>query len=192
MSSVLRILTDNEIERGDARVLKAQLDLAVQSVRTTRVTSPLWAVALAILCSDVIGFVGHRPLIQTLCLPLIIMAAGVVAAAMTAVYERDMTRDPDHGLGSWYRRHCAMQLAVSAAWGTMPWLLWSGGDAVNHIFVATCAIAVVSVLVLSRGSNMTMFLCALVPISLMTTARFATGDFLLDYVIAFAAPLFGL
>ncbi len=189
---MLGILANNDIEGSDARVLKAQLDLAVQSVRTTHVTAPLWAVALAVLASDVLGFVGHRPLILTLCLPLVIMATGLAAAAMTAVYQKDMARDPGNGLGAWYRRHCAMQLAISTAWGTMPWLLWSGGDALNHIFVATCAIAVVSVLVLSRGSNMTMFICALLPITLLTTIRFATGDFTLDYVIAFAAPLFGL
>jgi len=192
VSSVLGILADNEIEGSDARVLKAQLDLAVQSVRTTRVTAPLWAVALAVLASSPLGLVGHRPLIQTLCLPLIIMAVGVATAAMTAIYQKEMARDPDNGLGPWYRRHCAMQLAISAAWGTMPWLLWSSGDVVNHIFVATCAIAVVSVLVLSRGTNMTMFICALMPISLLTTIRFALGDFTLDHVIAFAAPLFGL
>ncbi len=192
MSSVLGILTDSETGRGDSRVLKAQLDLAVQSVRTTRVTAPFWALSLAVLCSDWFGFVGHRPLIQTLWLPLIITAAGVAAAAITAMYQKDMAGDPGKGLGPWYRRHCAMQLTISAAWGTLPWLLWSDGDAVNHIFVATCGIAVVSVLLLSRGSNMTMFLCVLLPISLMTTARFAAGDFLLDYVIAFATPLFCL
>jgi two-component system cell cycle sensor histidine kinase PleC len=192
VSSVLAILTDTDVQGGDARVLKAQLDLAVQSVRTTRLTAPLWAVALAILASEPLGLVGHRPLIQTLCLPLIITVVGIAAVALTAVYQKDMARDPGNGLASWYRRHCAMQLAISAAWGTMPWLLWSSGDVVNHIFIATSAIAVVSVLVLSRGSNMTMFVCALLPLSLMTTARFATGDFTLDHVIAIAAPLFGL
>ncbi len=189
---MLGILTDNESGRGDARVLKAQLDLAAQSVKTTRVTSPLWALALAILCSDLFGFLGHRPLTQTLYLPLIILASAVTAAAMTAIYQNDMARKPGGGLGPWYYRHCAMQLGVSAAWGTMPWLLWSSGDPVNHIFIATCAIAVVSALVLARGSNMTMFICALLPISLMTTIRFATGESTLDYVIAFASPLFGL
>lgn len=192
MSSVLGILAGNDIEGSDARVLKAQLDLAVQSVHTTRFTAPFWAVALAILASDPLGLVGHRPLIQTLLLPLVILAVGMAAGRMTAVYQKNMARDPDNGLGSWYRRHCAMQLAISGAWGTMPWLLWSGGDVVNHIFIATCAIAVVSILVLSRGTNMTMFICALLPISLMTMIRFATGDFTLDHVIAFAAPLFGL
>ena len=35
---------------------------------------------------------------------------------------------------------------------------------------------------------MAMFVASLVPISLMTTLRFALGDSMLDYVIAVAAP----
>ena len=192
VNSVLGILTDHESGGRDVRVLKAQLDLAAQSVRTTRMTAPLWALALAILCSDLFGFLGHRPLIQTLFLPLIILGAVVAAATMTAIYQAEMARNPAGGLGSWYQRHCGMQLGVSAAWGTMPWLLWESGNPVNHLFIATSAIAVVSALVLARGSNMMMFVSALLPISLMTTIRFAFGDSSLDYVIAVASPLFGL
>jgi two-component system cell cycle sensor histidine kinase PleC len=192
VNQLLGILTSNEADGRDTRVLKAQLDLAARSVRTTRVTSPLWALALAVLCSDRFGLLGHRPLAVTLLMPLTVTAAIAAAAIMTAVYQRDVARNPGGGLGPWHQRHCVMQLAVSAAWGTMPWLLWETGNAVNHLFLACCAIAVVSALVLARGSNIAMFVCALVPVSLMTTMRFATGDSILDYIIAFASPLFGL
>jgi two-component system cell cycle sensor histidine kinase PleC len=192
VKQVLDVLTSNEASRGDTRVLKAQLDLAARSVRTTRITAPLWSLALALLCSDRFGLLGHRPLAVTLLMPLFVTVAIAAAAAVTAVYQRDSARDPGGGLGFWHQRHCVMQLIVSAAWGTMPWLLWESGNAVNHIFLACCAIAVVSALVLARGSNKAMFVCALVPVSLMTTVRFATGDSILDYIIAIASPLFGL
>jgi two-component system cell cycle sensor histidine kinase PleC len=83
-----------------------------------------------------------------------------------------------------------MQLLVSAAWGAMPWILWDRANSVNHIFLAACAIAVVSALALARGSNMAMFVTGLVPISVMTAIRFAIGHSMLDHVIAFATPLF--
>ena len=175
------------------RVLKAQLDLAARSVRTTRVTSPLWALALAILCSDRFGMLRSSPSGRD----AFLAACGDGGDRSgggddRGLSERDRPAIPMADLGAWHRRHCFMQLVVSAAWGTMPWLLWERGNAVNHLFLACCAIAVVSALVLARGSNMAMFVCALVPISLMTTARFATGDSTLDYVIAIASPLFGL
>jgi two-component system cell cycle sensor histidine kinase PleC len=189
---VTGILIDKGAGQGDIRVLKAQLDLAARAVRTTRITSPLWALGVGIFCSDLFGFLGRRAFTTTLILPLLVLAAFVVAGALTASYQRETARDPDKRIDGWYRRHCGMQLAISAAWGTMPWLLWDPGNAVNHIFIATCIIGVVSALVLARGSNMTLFICTLAPISLMTTMRFALGDTNLDYVIAFAAPLFGL
>jgi two-component system cell cycle sensor histidine kinase PleC len=185
-------LTANQAARGDTRVLKAQLDLAARSVKTTRLTSPLWALALAMLCSDRFGMLGHRPLAVTLLMPLTVLAASLAAAAVTSAYQNQMARNPGGGLGSWHQRHCLMLIGVSAAWGTMPWLLWESGNAVNHLFLACCAIAVVSALVLGRGTDIAMFICALAPISLMTTLRFAAGDSILDYLIAFASPLFGL
>ncbi len=186
------ILIDKGAGRGDVRVLKAQLDLAARAVWTTRITSPLWALGVGVFCSDLFGFLGRRSVTTTLLLPLLVLAAFVAAAALTAAYQKETARDPDKDLNDWFRRHCGMQLAISTAWGTMPWLLWDSGNAVNHIFIATSVIGVVSALVLARGSNMTLFICALAPISLMTTIRFALGDSGLDYVIAFASPLFGL
>ena len=122
----------------DARVLKAQLDLAAQSVRTTYLTSPFWALALALLCSDLTGIFGHRPLTVTLYLPLILLAAMLLIGATTAAYRREMASDPEGNLRTWSVRLWTVQLALSAAWGTMPWLLWDPGNAVNHLFLATC------------------------------------------------------
>ena len=192
MIQVLAIISDRETERGDSRVLKAQLDLAAQSIRATRVTSPLWALAIAIVCSRLFGFLGARPITETFYLPLIVLAAMATAAGITAVYQTETRRNPDGELAPWFRRYCAVQLMVSAGWGAMPWLLWTPASPVNHLFLSTCAIAVVSSLVLARGSNMAMFVCSIVPISCLTTARFAAGDSTLDYIIAVASPLFGL
>jgi two-component system cell cycle sensor histidine kinase PleC len=192
VNKVFGIFTNMQAERRDVRVLKAQLDLAAQSVRATRVTSPLWALTVALLCSVTLGIFGNRPLADTLYLPLIVAAAVIAAAAMTAIYQKETARDPHCNLAPWYRRHCVMQMTVSAAWGTMPWLLWDPGNPVNHIFLAASSVAVVSGLVAARGSNMVLFVAGLVPISVMTMARFATGSTTLDHAVALAAPLFAL
>ena len=187
---MLGIFTGKEAARGDPRVLKAQLDLTAQSVRSTRLTAPLWALAVAFLCSSPSGIFGHRPLSQSLLLPMIVLVASVTAATATAIYQHETARDPNGDLARWTRAHCLMQLLISAAWGAMPWILWDRGNSVNHIFLTACAIAVVSALALARGSNMAMFVTGLVPITAMTSMRFAMGDSMLDHVIAFATPLF--
>ena len=192
MKQVLAISTDQKTGREDARVLKAQLDLAAQSIKATWATSPLWATAIAFLCSKLVGILGDRPLGVTLYLPLIVLAAMMAAIAVTTLYQGEGTRDPDCALTPWYWRFCGAQIGVSAAWGAMPWLLWDHGNPINHLFLATSAIAVVSALVLARGSNMAMFVCAIVPLSCLTTLRFAMGDSVLDQVIAVLSPLVGL
>ena len=70
--------------------------------------------------------------------------------------------------------------------------MWEPGNPLNHVFLAGCCIAVISGVIVPRGSNMEMFVASLVPISLMATARFALGDSGMDYVIACAVPLFAV
>ena len=60
-------------QESDPRVLKAQLALAATTARNMRVTSPVWAVACAILCS--VGVFGHVSFAYTLFLPLAVTAA---------------------------------------------------------------------------------------------------------------------
>ena len=173
-------------------MLKAQLDLAAQSIKATWLTSPIWALVLATLTSGFFNILGSNPLALTLYLPLIILAAMMAAVAVTALYQNETRRDPHSNLRRWYRYFCGAQLAISTAWGAMPWLLWDYAHAINHLFLATAAVAVVSALVLARGSNMAMFVCAIVPLSGLTTLRFAMGDTLLDHVIAVLSPLVAL
>jgi two-component system cell cycle sensor histidine kinase PleC len=61
---------------SDARVLRAQLALAAQSARATRLTTPVWAIIVAVLCST--GAFGHVSWARSLFLPL---AVGVAVGA---------------------------------------------------------------------------------------------------------------
>ena len=61
---------------------------------------------------------------------------------------------------------CGVQLAISAAWGMMPWLLWDTAIRSTTSSLPAASLAVVSALVLARGSNMTMFVCAIAPLCL--------------------------
>jgi two-component system, cell cycle sensor histidine kinase PleC len=178
---------------GDVRILKAQLDLCAQAVQATRLTAPIWSLLVALLCSDVCGLFGHQSLIKAFYLPMIVSLMIVFSTSLTSVYLRrtaGVTTFPE--IKHWFLRLAALQVGVSLSWGLMPWLLWEPGNAVNHIFLAACSIAVIAGLVVSRGSNMAMFIAGLVPISLMTAARFAFGETGMDYIIALTAPLFAV
>ena len=66
MAQVLGIFSEQGKGREDVRVLRSQLGLAAQSVRATWTTSPLWGLALGLVCSDLLGVLGKNPLSRTL------------------------------------------------------------------------------------------------------------------------------
>ena len=177
----------------DVRVLKAQLDLTAASVKATRLSSPLWALTLALAGSDIFGALGHRSFSETIFLPVIIAAVMLLSASVTTVYQRDSSHKAEYDdVAPWFGRVAAMQAVISAAWGVLPWLLWDNASDINHIFIAAAMLTVVSALVVSRGSHMEMLIASLVPVSLLTAARFALGHSMLDYFLAVTVPAFAL
>src|SRR6185312_6628470 len=103
-------------------------------------------------------------------LPVAMTMVVTVISMFGAAYERISSSDEDST--PWYRRFVATQLVASAAWGLMPWLCWDAYDPVNHMFLACAVMAVIAALVVSRGSNMAMYIASLAPITIMTAARF--------------------
>ena len=137
---------------------------------------PLWSLLVALLCSDLCGLFGHQSLTRALYLPMIVTLATGAASSLATLYLRHSAGTTGlEQMRHWFLRLTGMQLGISLAWGFMPWLLWEPGNPVNHIFLAACTIAVISGLVAARGSNMAMFVASLVPISVITAARFALG-----------------
>jgi two-component system cell cycle sensor histidine kinase PleC len=171
---------------GDIRTLRSQLDLAASTARAACLTTPLWSMVVAMMCCGFIGLFGHRSIAQVAALPVIVTAA-ITTAAMTARIYRSRARDDGETVG-WYRRFAGVQILTSLAWGCMPWLCWEPGNPINHLFIAAAVLSVLAALLVSRGSNMTMYIASLVPISLMTTARFLSGDLVVDVVIGAMAP----
>ena len=171
---------------GDIRTLRSQLDLAATTARAVCLTTPLWSLVVALLCCDFVGLFGHKNIAQVVALPLIVTAAITVAAMTARIYQRSACDDQESA--AWYRRFTGVQVVVSLAWGCMPWLCWEPGNPINHLFIAAAVLSVLAALLVSRGSNMTMYVASLVPISLMTTARFLTGDLTVDLAIGALAP----
>jgi two-component system cell cycle sensor histidine kinase PleC len=177
-----------EGKESEPRILQAQLSLAGHSVYSTRFTSPAWSLVVAVLCS--VGAFGHISLARTLFLPIAVAVAIGASSQMAVAYERYCDTEGD--AYSWFPCFVAMQIAVSAAWGLMPWLCWEAGNPVNHMFLAASVMAVIAALVVGRGSNMDMYVASLAPISLMTAVRFLSASSIADMVVGALAPFIAL
>jgi two-component system cell cycle sensor histidine kinase PleC len=191
MDSVITDVTSVLQYGGDTRTLKNQLDLTVRTLRSTRFTAPLWAFLAAMLCAEPFGVFGHVGLTRALLAPVIVAAAVSAIAMIAMAYER--SGDGNTGrVERWLPRFVILQVGVSLAWGTLPWLLWEPGNALNHMFLGATILCVVAAMLVSRVCNMTMYVACLVPISLISSARFLTGDLTMDVVLGGLAPFLAL
>ena len=177
-------------QRTDPRVLRAQLTLAARSMRATRYSSPLWALVVAGMCSELTGVFGRVPVLNAMLLPLAVTAVVAATSMVGAAYERYSSSDED--TTSWFHSFVMTQLAVSAIWGLMPWLCWQDNNPLNHMFLACAVMAVIAALVVSRGSNMAMYIATLAPITLMTAVRYLSAPSLIDVMVGVLTPFIAL
>ncbi len=177
-----------DAQERDPRILRAQLALAAQASRASRLTAPVWAVAVAMLCS--LGIFGHVSLTRTLFLPVAVTVAICALSLLASTYDRQKESETD--TDTWFHSFVLLQAAVSVAWGLMPWLCWEPGNNLNHMFLAAATISVVAALVVSRGSNMSMYVATLAPVSLMVAGRFLLSSHPSDLVIGVLAPFIAL
>ena len=175
----------------DVRVLKAQLDLTSQTVRSTRLSSPFWALAIAWMGSDSFGLFGHASFNTAVFVPVIVSATMILSASVVSIYQYDTSDSNDYErTHPWFSRIVAMQAVISAAWGLTPWLLWDPGVILNHVFLAGALFAVLAMLVVSRSSHMDMFLASILPLTILASIRFLISDNPVDFGIALILPAF--
>ena len=178
---------------ADVRVLKSQLDLTADALRATRLSAPLWALAIATVASDVVGLVGNQPFERTVLFPAILAATMVLLGHVVSFYHHDTSGSGGYErTRGWFGRMVGLQLIVSAVWGLMPWLLWDSASVINHIFLAAATVCILAGLVVSRASHMDMFLASLGPLTVMAFLRFAFGNSPLDYGAALFVPFVAL
>jgi two-component system cell cycle sensor histidine kinase PleC len=83
------------------------------------------------------------------------------------------------------------QFAISIAWGLLPWLLWEPGNITNHLFVLVAVATTMASLLVSRLGSMTMLVSGMIPITMLTAARFLAEGSLLDAIFAVLIPIYG-
>jgi two-component system cell cycle sensor histidine kinase PleC len=176
---------------ADPRVLKAQLDVIADVGRQAWVVTPLWALALAFLCSDALGLFGRRPLGATLLFAAVVTAVSYASYAIYGHYRRIAAPD-EAALRVWAARMVAVHIMISAVWGLMPWMLWWPDDIANHLFLLLAVSATLASLMISRASSKVMFVAGMIPIVTMTTLRYFLDGRAADAVLGLLVPLFAL
>jgi len=175
----------------DTRILKAQIDFVVEAFRATIYTSPAWALALAVLCGDILGVLGNVPLWRCLVFVGSVLGSSIAIHALVKSYEasRDGPTAPED-VRRWFARFINLQLTTSFIWGLAAWWLWDPGNSSNHIFLALVEVCVIAGFLVSRSSHIEVFMASIGPLGVLTFARFAFGDGPIDLTIAALLPFF--
>jgi two-component system cell cycle sensor histidine kinase PleC len=175
--------------RADVRVLKAQLDLIVETAFQARLTAPLVALGIAMVAASPIGAFGHRSFQIAVILPITVAIVGLFVSYIGHLYRQDVVQglQPD-AVEAWFPRFLALQIMTSASWGLIPWLLWEPGSTLNHAFLAGCVSCVMAELVMSRASHLDFLIAGIVPLLAISCARFLFDGTALDLVIAIGLP----
>jgi two-component system cell cycle sensor histidine kinase PleC len=167
------------------RVLKAQLDFIASVMRASRFTGPALALIVGVLTVTGWGGIGTISALPAVAFFIIVLLCTLAAEGAVAWYRRETRSRPDYeAVSPWYQRFVTMQAVISGIWGLAPWFFWVQGNVTNHLFIAFITAWVAASLVVSRANHMDMFLAGLVPIALVASVRFATGDGVIDYTIA--------
>jgi two-component system cell cycle sensor histidine kinase PleC len=170
-------------------VLKAQLDLVVETAFHSQLAAPLVALGMAMVASDPIGAFGHRPFHIAVILPIAVAILGLAVSYIGRLYQQDISHNPQSDrVEAWFPRFLILQIAVGAAWGLIPWLLWEPGSTLNHAFLAGCVSCVMAELVISRASHLDFLVAGIVPLLAISCVRFLFDGTPLDLVIVVGMP----
>ena len=177
----------------DLRILTSQLDVMCSVVHSSRFLAPVWCGAIALFASEAFGYLGRAPMRMAFAAPAIIGLVMLFSVHFIAAYRRSLALKPGmEKMQAWFARFVALQMAISAAWGLTPWLLWDPTSASNHVFIWASVVCVIASFVVNRANNMDMLVGSVVPIVLLTFVRFLLSGAEFDVGLAALLPFCAL
>jgi two-component system cell cycle sensor histidine kinase PleC len=89
-----------------------------------------------------------------------------------ARFEQANLKTPDERTAqSWFQRVLAYNLAMSTAWGVVPWLLWDSGNTANHLFIQFVVLSIIARFLVSRAGHIDFFTASFCPMALLLAGR---------------------
>jgi len=183
-------LTSARQGQADPRLLKVQVERAAKSIRTSVIGSPLWVCFFAAICSKLTPFLGQVGVERSIAVVIVVVVAAGLAQLALHFYRRS-ANDP-HTLAQWRLRLMGINIFVSAAWGSAPWLLWDEVNNSNHVFIALMCLAIVARMVVNRSNHVAFFLASFLPLATLLFARFMISFQPTDLILAALVPLYGI
>ena len=135
---------------SDRRVMRARLQIIVDSLTATAVFNPLFALIGAVVLSIPHSPFGPAPLWRPALAVGLHLAGSMVALGLQRRF-RDMALED---IGAAARLLLLGQILFSALWGALAFLYWVPGNDSNHLYVMTVMSVVAFSLVFARSAHL--------------------------------------
>ena len=158
---------------SDPRLLKVQVARAAEALRSAMYDAPLWAATVALLGTQITGMFGNVPLSDGFAFVAVITLSSIARFLVLQRFAQ-WSAKPDslEATFRWSRYFLVLQVVVSAAWGTCPWLMWEPNNLVNHVFLCLASLAVGARFLVTRTGQYELLVVSLVPLLVIVSARF--------------------
>jgi two-component system cell cycle sensor histidine kinase PleC len=176
---------------GDPRILNVQVERAAKSLSSSIVASPVWACIAALVCSELFPQLGAIPYARAASLVIVICCAIAAIRIVLSGFHRSRRAGVDaEGDAKWLRRLLFLNVLLSAAWGLAPWMLWSEGNLLNHVFIELICLAAVARFLVNRANHVSFFLASFLPMALMLFVRCLVDLNPVDLILAAVVVLY--
>jgi two-component system cell cycle sensor histidine kinase PleC len=178
---------------ADPRILKVQVERAASTLGGSTVASPIWAGVAALVCSEFFPHLGSIPLMYGLGFVFVICSAVLAVRAALAWFHRDRRAGMDvEADAKWLNRLLILNVLLSSAWGLAPWMLWSEGNLLNHVFIELICLAAVARFLVNRSNHVSFFLASFLPMAVMLFVRCVIAANPVDLILAAIVVLYAV
>jgi two-component system cell cycle sensor histidine kinase PleC len=166
-------------ESDDPRLLRAQLQIVVNSLAYTVFANPLGVAMMFGPALLVPEYFGAVPLSHFW---VVCVLHAITGAFAWALYRK---RNLVFDIAVMERQLSWLQLALGVSWGVTLWLLWVQGDPANNIFCALCMTSMLWAATVTRAMHRKLFVIGFGSMAVIYWARLLTGTTAAAHMLAF-------
>ena len=171
----------------DRRVIRARLQIIVDSLTATAVFNPLFALIGAVVLSIPHSPFGPIPVWR----PALAVGLHLIGSMVAVALQRRFRDIPLEDIGRAQRDLLLGQVLFSSLWGALAFLYWVPGNDSNHLYVMTVMSLVAFSVVFARSAHLPVVLTGLAVHCGLFFVRLATDGGTVAYFLMAMMPGYG-
>jgi two-component system cell cycle sensor histidine kinase PleC len=150
----------------EMRMQRARVDLTVATLPIAVWVNPTWAALTALPFTGLFPIFGDVAWWRIVAILVLQVANSFIAAALFREY-RQNPANPQR----WLARLLGFQAVIGTEWGMLVWLLWVGGNPVNHVMIILSIVSMFWAYAFSRAMDSRVYIAGVAPTAILSLGR---------------------